>query len=343
MRIVVLFTILFISTHILSQDTSKYSLFDKLYTAGNIVLTLTYPFDSLQKTNNEDIDAKASIMSKEGLMVENAPMSINIRGKFRRMKCSMPPLMLNFKKSTLRELNLKPYDEIKLVTHCIEGKEGQENLQEERMIYQVYETLTPLSYRTIWLNVEYCNSLKPGECYRSVAFLIEPDKVLSDRLGIVEMKMYNMAEDSIDFSSYSNTAAFNFLIGNRDWSIVSSRNAKLFYNPKDHKYVVIPYDFDYANIVGASYRRETLSKSMSHPFDRIYQGEYFKERSGEILKSFCQFEKPILDALSVAPNPMDAQRREKVSKYFEIWFGMVKKTRPENLQYGTVCPYSGGL
>ena len=343
MRIAVFITCLLISTHLLSQETSKHSLFDTLYKAENIILTLTYPFDSLHKSNNDDIDATVSILTKEGRLMQDEPMSINIRGKFRRMKCNMPPLMLNFKKTTLRELNLKPYDEIKLVTHCIDGKEGHENLQEERLIYQVYETLTPLSYRTIWVTVEYCNSLKPGECNRSVAFLLEPDKVLTERLGMNEMKMFNMAEDSIDFKSYSNAAAFNFLIGNRDWSIISSRNAKLFYNPSIHQYVVIPYDFDYANIVGASYRRETLSKNMSHPFDRIYEGEYFKSRSGEILKSFYQFEKPILDAVNAARNPMDAQRRERICKYFESWFGMVKKTKPENLQYGTVCPYSGDL
>lgn len=343
MRIAVLLVCVFLSSILLSQDTGKISLFDKLYKASDLSITLTYPFDSLVKTNNEEIDAYVTIISKEGVIVKDAPMAINIRGKFRRMKCSMPPLLLNFKKSTLKELNLLSYDEIKLVTHCIDGPEGQHNLQEERLVYQLYETFTPLAYRSIWLTVEYCNSLKKGECYKSTGFLLEPDKVISDRLGVKEMKMYNMAEDSIDYNSYSHTAAFNFLIGNRDWSIISSRNAKLFYNPAMRQYVVIPYDFDYANIVGASYRRETIHKSMSHPFDRIYEGEYFKDRAGEILKTFYQFEKPILDAVNTARNPMDTQRREKICKYFESWFSMVKKSKADKLKYGSVCPYNGSL
>ncbi len=343
MRFNVLFFLLFNSSFIWSQDPIKISLFDKLYTSNNIELTLTYPFDSLNKTKSEEIEARISIRTDSGFLLTDAPLTINIRGKFRRMKCTMPPLLLNFKKSTLKELNLSAIDEMKLVTHCIEGPEGIDNMEEELLIYQLYETLTPLSYRTIWLSVKYCNMSNPVECVQSVGFLLEPDKVVSSRLGIIEKKLYNMAEDSIHYVSYSRTAAFNFLIGNRDWSVVASRNAKLFYDPQLGKYVVIPYDFDYANIVGATYRRETLPKAMKHPFDRIYQGEYFANKSGEILKSFYACEKPVLDAVNSAHNPMDQERKNKIYKYLDSWFRMVKNKKADELPYGTICPYAGGL
>jgi hypothetical protein len=343
MRLSLLVTLQFFFTFLFSQDNTRLSLFDTLYKEKNIIVRLTYPFDSLYKTNNDEIDARISITSDSGCLMKDAPLTINLRGKFRRMKCTMPPLLLNFKKTTLKELNLKGIDEIKLVTHCIEGEEGHQNLEEERLIYQLYETLTPFSYRTIWLTVEYCNMTNPTECITSVGFFLEPDKVISSRLGIMERKMFNMDEDSLHFDSYALATAFNFLIGNRDWSIISSRNAKLFYNPDSGKYLVIPYDFDYSNIVGAKYRRETLGESMTHPFDRIYFGEYFKERSGQILKSFYDFRQALLDAVNNAKNPIDAERRKKICKYFEHWFDMVKRSRPEGLPYGTVCPYKGGL
>ena len=344
MKFTLLFFLLFVSSFLSAQETvAGISLFDSLCKEKNIVIRLVYPFDSLVKTNNNDIDARVSIRTASGTLLHDSPLNINLRGKFRRMKCTMPPLLLNFKKSTLRDLNLLPYDEIKLVTHCLEGPEGISNLEEERMIYQIYESITPVSYRTIWVNVEYCNESNQRECIQSVGFLLEPDKVISQRLGIVEKKSFNMAEDSLDLACYSNTAAFNFLIGNRDWSIVSSRNAKLFYDPAIQKYKVIPYDFDYSNIVGASYRRETLSKTMEHPFDRIYEGEYFKSLSGKILKSFCGFEKTILEVLQTAPNPMDAERRKKIGRYLNNWFEMVRKSKTEDLTYGKVCGYGGEL
>ncbi len=343
MRFILLLLLLVIYSTVSSQEERVMSLFDTLYTAEKIEITLTYPFDSLYKSNNDEIDALISIKTNEVYLMQDVSMSLNLRGKFRRMKCTMPPLLLNFKKSTLKELHLAPFDEIKLVTHCMEGPEGQENLSEELLIYQLYETLTPLSYRTIWVNVRYCNSLKSGDCITSVGFLLEPDKVITSRLGIAEKKLFNLAEDSIHYETYGLTAAFNFLVGNRDWSIISSRNAKLFYEPGIGKYVVIPYDFDYSNIVGASYRRESLPATMTHPFDRIYAGEYFNSKSGDILKTFYGFEKPIFDAVNNCHNPMTMERRRNISKYFESWFNMVKRKKTNELEYGLVCPYLGGL
>ncbi len=343
MRFALLLHIILFYTSLSSQKGSQISLFDKLYSQDSIRLTLTYPFDSLNKSNNDQIDALISIETDSGVLMTNEPLTLTIRGKFRRMKCTFPPLLLNFKKSMLKNMDLAGMDEIKLVTHCIDGPEGQANLEEERMVYQVYESVTPISYRTIWLTVNYCDMSNPGVCNTSAGFLLEPDKVISSRLGIIEKKIYNASEDSLQFDSYGLTAAFNFLIGNRDWSVVASRNAKLFYDPAIGLYVVIPYDFDYSNIVGASYRRGTLPKTMIHPYDRIYEGEYFKDKAGKMLKSFYEFQPSILDAVNSAHNPMDAERRKKICRYFELWFSMVKNHKPEGLSYGTVCPYKGGL
>ena len=155
--------------------------------------------------------------------------------------------------------------------------------------------------------------------------------------------MFNMPQDSIHYHSYALATAFNFLIGNRDWSIIASRNAKLFYHADSAKYIVIPYDFDYANIVGATYRRELLPATMKHPFDRIYFGEYFTDQSGQILKSFYGFENTILETVNTSNNPIDEGRKKKICRYFNTWFDLIKKRKPEDLPYGTVCPYKGDL
>ena len=319
------------------------SLFEKLSGHKSISINLTYTFDSLYKTNRDEIEATIDIWTDSVCFASKIPLSLSLRGKFRRMKCTMPPLLLNFKKSTLRELELSSDDEFKLVTHCLEGEEGFQNLQEELLAYQIYQRLTPYSYRTIWVHVTYCNSEAPDECISSAGILLEPDKVLAARLAVEEKKMYNIPGDSIHFKSYAQCSAFNFLIGNRDWSIASSRNAKLFYNSDSSLYYVVPYDFDYANIVGASYRRETLPQTMSHPFDRVYQGEYFPEKAGQILKDFLVYEKIIQETVRQADNTMDKERRKKIERYFDTWFEMVRKTKVKDLGYGLICPYQGDL
>lgn len=343
MRFIILSFYLFLSLHPDGKAQSTPSLFETLYGLDEVSITLTYPFDSLYRTNREEIEAIISIEAKDGVLMENEKITLNLRGKFRRMKCTMPPLLLNFKKSTLRRLNLDHIDEIKLVTHCLETQEGEENLREELMCYKVYESLTPYSYRTIWLKVTYQDALQPGKQIKSTGFLLEPDKDITKRLGIIERKLFNPAEDSIHFESYSHTVAYNFLIGNRDWSIVMSRNAKLFYDSISSHYVVIPYDFDYSNIVGATYRRETRPENMTHPLERIYQGEYFKDKSGEILKKFQESQDIILNRVATAPNPMDEGERKKIVKYFETWFSQIKKMKVEDLPYGFILGYKGGL
>jgi hypothetical protein len=172
---------------------------------------------------------------------------------------------------------------------------------------------------------------------------LEPDKVISTRLGLEEKKLFNVTEDSLQFDSYANTAAFNFMIGNKDWSVSGSRNAKLFYNPSLLKYVVIPYDFDYSNVVGASYRNVSKVDKLSEPYDRIYQGDYFIDRSGNILKSFYTHKSDVIDTVIKANNPMGDDRRKQICKYFETWFDMVSRHKAAELNYGMVLPYKGGL
>jgi len=283
------------------------------------------------------------IQHKDGKLMRNVPMTINLRGKFRRMKCNMPPLLLNFKKSTLREMHLNPIDEIKLVTHCINGDDGVTNLEEEMLCYQMYEKVTPYAYRTIWVNMEYCDALHPDSCFTSFGFLIEPDKVFSQRNGVSEKRIYNVSQDSLEYSSFKTFTAFNFMIGNRDWDIVSSRNAKLFFHPGFGKYIVVPYDFDYANIVNAQYRRQPLVPPMEHQFDRIYDGYYFRDQCAETLKSFLPFRDSVLTVILKANNPLNEERREKVEGYIGDWFKWLDKTNTNLLQYGVVCYYKGGL
>lgn len=320
------------------------SLFDTLSSTANVRLRLTYAFDSLYRTNREEISAVVSIGSEENWLLLHKDIKLTLRGKFRRIKCAaMPPLLLNFRKSDLRDIGLADIDEMKLVTHCLQGPEGLENLQEERLCYQAYAATTRFAYRTIWVEVTYCDQGRDNSCITTSGFLLEPDEDLHRRLDIRERKIFNVDQDSLDFESYSRVTAFNFLIGNRDWSIVANRNAKLFYQAGAGKYVVIPYDFDFSNVVGASYRRETMADQIAHPFDRVYQGEYFAPEAPRILKQFTSQETAILEAVRTAPNDLEERRRERIAGYLSAGFRFIRKAIPETLTYGVVCPYRGHL
>lgn len=318
-------------------------LFNFLYSFDSLSITLTYPFDSLQKTRQDEIEGMVDIRSARGDILVDEPIKIGLRGKFRRMNCVMPPLMLNFRKSTLKDMGLNSHDDIKLVTHCLDTDEGVENLLEERLCYLLYESLTPYAYRTAWVTVRYQDAYDPKVFIESQGFLIEPDKDLEDRLSVEETKRFNPPEDSVDFETYSKTVAFNFLIGNRDWSIVMARNTKLFYDDTKGKFIVIPYDFDYCNIVGASYRKTVLWEGLKHPNDRIYFGEYFSDRAAEILQGFTPTENSILHRIMASPGNLNEKQRKKIRTYCETWYKYIQTRKTKDLAFQMIMPYKGGL
>ena len=342
MRKYLLSIVFFLSFSKVISGQTGISIFDTLYAMEDVRMTLTYPFDSMYRTNQDEIEASLTIENKNGILLKNEKITLMLRGKFRRMKCAMPPLMLNFKKSTLRGLGLNEIDDVKLVTHCLETPEGQENLIEEHLCYQVYEAIAPYAYRSLWVTVTYTDSQGKEKPFTSGGILLEPDKVMMARYGLVEKKQFNVAQDSVHFDSYSRMVAYNSMIGNRDWSIVMSRNAKLFYDSIAGKFIIIPYDFDYSNVVAASYRRETRPPEMRDTYDRIYQGEYFSTQSGDILKSFLQARKTVLEKVQTSGSMMSEERKKKITKYFETWFDFVEKRSTQDLRYGTVIPYKGG-
>lgn len=322
----------------------KPSFFDTLSSADEIAIILTLPLDSLHRTQKETIEGTITVKRGSRLLFKNQPLGIELRGKFRRMKCvDMPPLALNLKKGMLRKAGLKEYDNYKLVTHCLYEDDSAENLQEEHLCYQLYNQLTTFSYRILWLDITYIDATDSTRQIDHKALLIESDNDVENRLQLEESKKMNMNEDSIDFEQYSKIAAFNCLIGNKDWSIQSLRNCKLFYSEERKKYVPIPYDFDYANIVGPRYRREVLSENSTHPFDRLFTGEYFLNRSDNMLSELLPFEDFLLTTVENEKTGLRRGRKEKIRKYIASGLHFIKKEKRKPLPYGTIIPYQDEL
>src|SRR5690606_11447969 len=75
----------------------KASLFDTLYSADPISIRLTYEFDSISRIQENAIQGTITLKRNHYTLLQDEPVSIEVRGKFRRMKCTdMPPLELKF-------------------------------------------------------------------------------------------------------------------------------------------------------------------------------------------------------------------------------------------------------
>lgn len=326
------------------QAQNRKSFFDTLSTANKVHLKLTLPLDSLHKAQRETVSGRITVTLDDKILFFDEPLGLELRGKFRRMKChDMPPLALNLKKSMLRKVGLKDYDKYKLVTHCLDEPDSAENLQEEHLCYKLYNQLTDFSFRILYISISYCDSSGDRDCINHVALIIESDDDLERRMKVEESERINVNADSLDKEHYSKIAAFNCLIGNKDWSIQSLRNCKIFYSELKQKFIPVPYDFDYSNIVAPRYRRETSSENTNHPFDRTFQGEYFQSISSEMLPALLPYEQRLLDVVKNDKTGLRRGRKEQIRNYLNSAFIFIRRAKSESLVYGTTIPYMGEL
>ena len=185
---------------------------------------------------------------------------VEIRGKYRRTKCKeMPPLRLNFKKGDLKEVGLAKFDDLKLVTQCVDDpKEAKQLLLKEYLAYKIYNEITDFSYRVQFVKINFKDT-ETGISKLQYGFLIEDTAQLRDRLNAEKYdNNFGINKDQLDEASYSNMALFQYMIGNGDWSVLeTSRNVKLV--SKENKLIPVPYDFDFSAMVNAGYANTDLN------------------------------------------------------------------------------------
>lgn len=230
------------------------SIFDLMHYQEVLDITIETDLDSfiVNRRSDEDIETVLSFLDEDGNRQE-WETDITVRGRFRRVHCTTPPLRLDFKKSKLKEAGLAPFDDMKLVTHCVDDPYiAKELILKEYLIYKMYNELTDYSYRVQIVRVTYRNP-DTGKEDVQWGFLIEDTAQLSARLGAETFNAMVMTPDSLVDHQLKMVSVFQHMVGNVDWGLKPSKN--LQYIQKGDKIIPIPYDFDFADIVGAPYAK----------------------------------------------------------------------------------------
>ena len=121
------------------------------------------------------------------------------------------------------------------------------------MAYKLFETVSPYFFNTRLLQVEFEEiKNKKSKSYQLKGFLIEDDSDVADRFKgkVVNTMTHPLAQDTL---TAIRNCFFQFMIGNTDFSMGYQHNAKLIFIDKTIK--PVPYDFDMAGLVNASYAR----------------------------------------------------------------------------------------
>ena len=261
-----------------NAEQVKSSIFDQFLATKVLNAELEIDLNQLnaKKKTNDFLPASFHFSDENGAR-QSWKIDVRVRGRFRRVTCDMPPLKLRFPKDELKAKGLKKHNSFKLVTHCLDSKEGDKNIFREYLAYQMYNLLTEKSLRTQLLKINYKDSAS-GESFTQYGFLIEDIDQLAERLDTKECdQCYGVPTDQFPQDQLQLHALFQYMIGNTDWSVRMSRNVKLLKSKKEEQYTIVPYDFDFSGLVDASYAIPNPDYAQKSIHQRIFLGTIAEE------------------------------------------------------------------
>jgi len=277
----------------------------------------------------------AKIIAKLDNSIEiSEPVTLEVRGNFRRQYCYMPPLKVNFKSEAAPILS--PLGSLKLVNVCKTGRsDNQEFLLKEYLVYKIYNLITEKSLRARLLKISYTDSANKKKAINEYGFLLEDVKDMAKRNQCLERKRRVKHTELTDRQQMTRVAFFEYMIGNLDWSVPVRHNIKLIVPQEDTNTVsfAVPYDFDHSGLVKTDYALPPPEVNIEDVTVRTYRGfvrsiEELQEVADEFLKQKENIYKLIkeFDLLS-------ADARYQMISYLDGFFNTISKPRELRVEF----------
>lgn len=260
-------------------------------TGMTVVAQAQKPVDSLRFFLDEDLidislttdlrklqNEKGSEVYQDGSMVARFPDSTVItevvkvaaRGHFRRENCSIPPMLLNFRKQGSPLNNL---GKLKLVIGCGNSSEDEQLILKEYLAYKIYNLLEDKSFRVRLLRMNYRDTRNKVKPFSQYAFLIEDDADMAKRNKCKKMEDRQLPTESTNRALMTKVAVFQYMISNGDWSVPNNHNIRLIYPTAAGSLAcAVPYDFDHSGFVNAGYALPNEILGTETVKERVYRG-----------------------------------------------------------------------
>jgi hypothetical protein len=205
----------------------------------------------------------------------NKDISLRTRGEFRYQNCFFAPIELNFKKADFGYSDLNKISKLKLAPQCNSTSEYENYVLREYLIYKLFNVLTDTSFRVRLLTVNYIDTEKKRKPIRQYGFFIEPVEMLAARTNTVPINIRTVNQKNILPKVMDRLAIFNYMIGNFDWSVPGQHNVRVIKSlvlDTLQLGIAIPYDFDWAGVVNASYAIPAETLGTNSVRERIFLG-----------------------------------------------------------------------
>jgi hypothetical protein len=262
-------------------------------------------------------------------------VKVRARGDFRRNPeiCTFPPLLVNFRKSEVRNTIFDNQDKLKLVTAC----QKEEDVVEEYVIYKLYNQVTDLSLKVRLVRVRYFDANTDREIFERYSFFIEHEEQMAERNNMTKKNRF-LTPFELERENFMKMSVFEYLIGNRDWFISSRRNVIILQSADNPKPLYsVPYDFDFAGLIDASYTkpRDVPERYLSKR--RVFKGLCYTEEEFTRTFDFYRKLKPVLESIISNQEIISKVTRKENLRYLEGFYTTIEDKELFKKEFLDVC------
>ncbi len=287
-----------------------------------VEITLEGPLATLIK-DTEDRNEYPFVLTLAGTAID---VAVRVRGISRVQVCDFPPLRLNFSPSDTLDTVFSGQGKLKLVTHCKNGANFEENVLEEYAAYRIFNVLSDVSLRTRLVRIRYVDTDDGGGAgLVRYAFFIESNTALAERHSGSLVSTRRVTKNFLDERQTGLAYIFQYLIGNTDWSLARAidsatccHNGLLVSIEDRHFYV--PFDFDRAGLVNARYAKPDPRLRISRVTQRRYRGHCMSsEALKQALQAVVRRHDDIIRVIEELPHLSEKDIRSR-ARYLEGFF-----------------------
>ncbi len=266
--------------------------------------------------------AVISYVAPSGKVVAT-PTQIRTRGIWRLKNCMFPPLKLNFKSEVAKGTLFQGLDKPKMVNFCRDTDEYEQYVIQEMQLYRIYNLLTPASHRARLLRVSYQDSATGKLHARRLALLVEEAEVMAARIGGPVIDIQGAVARDLEPFHDALIGFFQYFIGNTDFSIYALHNVELV-RLATGDYLPVPYDFDFAGAINASYATTDPKLPITRVRDRLFKGYCHSQE--DYAKAIARFNEKKADIYALYSDSIGKMLKPKIAQQTLEYFDDFYKT-----------------
>lgn len=311
---------------------------DKLFASDDVIdIELKSDFTALEldrTSGKQDRDGELIYSSPEGKAVK-LTVKVTVRGNFRRNpeNCNFPPLLINFKKSEVKNTLFDNQDKLDLTTPC----QNQNDLFEEYLVYKMYNHVTDFSSKVRLVKIKYYDTSSRRQLFEKYSFFIEEKEHVAQRNDARIIDKFITPYD-LDEQIVKKISVFQYAIGNKDWYYTTRHNIVLMQaNDTNETLFAMPYDFDFSGFVDASYTKPKGVPDTHLEKKRQYKGIcYSIDEFNQIFDYFISL-RPAFEDVINNMNYLPWYLRKRNIHYLREFYSIIRSRKLVQEEFLDVC------